>query len=147
MSILIPEWLLAIALTLFVIDFFSDEDGVLSWCGVTAMAAWATWRIGPPLKWCALVAIGAFFVCGAAWYWLFRGLIAEPIRRLLQKNAPNETIAAIKGAKGTLRVIDGKTMFRWHGDELWPIANPPPNPTDGAPAEVLDIKDGEVVLK
>ena len=51
----------------------------------------------------------------------------------MQKNAPNETIDALKGAKGSLRVIEGRVMFRWNGDELWPVANPAtscgPSPT------------------
>ena len=147
MSWIIPEWLLALALTLFVVDLFTDEDGVLSWCGVAAVAAWATWRIGAPVKWSVLVFIGAFLVSGAAWHWLFRAFVSQPIRRLMQKGAPDEAIAAIKGAKGSLRIIDGKVMFRWNGDELWPVANPPADAVDGQPVEAADMKDGEVVLK
>ena len=147
MSWLIPEWLLALALTLFVVDLFTDEEGVLSWCGVAAVAGWATWRIGAPLKWGVLVYIGAFVVSGAAWQWLFRGFVGQPIRRLMQRGAPDERIEAIKGAKGILRVIDGKVMFRWNGDELWPVADPPAGAADGQAAEAAGMKDGQVVLK
>ena len=147
MSWLIPEWLLALALTLFVVDLFTDEEGVLSWCGVGAVAAWATWRIGAPAMWSVLVFIGAFLVSGAAWYWLFRGFVGQPVRRLMQKGAPDEAIGAIKGAKGTLRVVDGKVMFRWNGDELWPVANPPAEVADGQAAESAGMQDGQVVLK
>ena len=42
MNWLVPEWLLALALTLFVVDLFTDEEGVLSWLGVGVVAAWAT---------------------------------------------------------------------------------------------------------
>ena len=101
MSWLIPEWLLALALTLFVVDIFVDEEGgVLSWCGVAAVAGWATWRIGAPVKWSVLIFIGAFLVSGAAWHWLFRAFVSQPIRRLMQRDAPDEAIVAIKGAKG-----------------------------------------------
>ena len=55
MSWLIPEWLLALALTLFVVDLFTDEEGIVSWIGVSAIAAWATWRIGAPPMWSVLV--------------------------------------------------------------------------------------------
>ena len=75
MSWLIPEWLLALALTLFVVDLFTDEEGIVSWIGVSAIAAWATWRIGAPPMWSVLIFIGAFIVSGAVWYWLFRGFI------------------------------------------------------------------------
>ena len=128
-------------------DLFTDEEGVVSWCGVAAVAAWATWRIGAPPMWSVLVFIGAFLVSGAVWYWLFRGGIGQPVRRLMQKNAPDETIDTLKGAKGTLRVVEGKTMFRWNGDELWPVANPPAGAADGQPAEAAGMKDGQVVLK
>ena len=68
MSWLIPEWLLALALTLFVVDLFTDEEGIVSWIGVGAVAAWATWRIGAPVKWSVLIFIVAFLVSGAAWH-------------------------------------------------------------------------------
>lgn len=144
---LVPEWLLALALTLFVIDLFTDEEGVLSWCGVAAVAGWATWRIGAPWKWSILVFIGAFFVSGAVWHWLFRAFIGQPVRRLIQRGAPEETIAAIKGAKGTLRIIDGKPFFRWNGDELWPAANVPAGAVDGCAVVAVGIKDGVVSIK
>ena len=147
MSWLIPEWLLALALTLFVIDLFTDEEGILSWIGVSAVAGWATWRIGAPPMWSVLIFVGTFLLSGAAWYWLFRSLIGQPVRRLMQKGAPNEAIVALNGAKGTLRVIDGKVMFRWNGDELWPVANPPAGTADGQAAEAAGMKDGQVVLK
>ena len=147
MSWLMPEWLLALALTLFVIDLFTDEEGIISWVGVGAVAGWATWRIGAPPIWSVLVFIGAFFLSGAAWYWLFRCFIGQPIRRLMQNGAPNEAVVALKGAKGKLRVIDGKVMFRWNGDELWPVANPPPGAADGQTVEAAGLDDGQVVLK
>jgi hypothetical protein len=65
----------------------------------------------------------------------------------MQRGAPDETISAINGAKGTLRVIDGKVMFRWNGDELWPVANPPADAADGQSVEAAGMKDGQVVLK
>lgn len=148
MSWLMPEWLLALALTLFVIDLFTDEEGIISWVGVGAVAGWATWRINAPLMWSILVFIGAFFVSGAAWYWLFRIFIGQPIRRLIQKGAPNEALSALKGAKGTLRVIDGKVMFRWNGDELLPVANPPPGAADGLEVQAERLgDDGQIILK
>lgn len=147
MSWLVPEWLLALALTLFVVDMFTDEEGVASWCGVAAIAGWATWRVGAPVAWSVLVFVVAFFVVGALWYWVFRELVGRPIRRLLQKNAPGETISSVKDAKGSLRIIDARVMFRWNGDELWPVANPPADAVDGQPAEVACLRDGMVVLK
>ena len=147
MSWLIPEWLLALALTLFIVDLFTDEEGIVSWIGVGAVAGWATWRIGAPMVWSVLIFIGAFIVSGAAWYWLFRGLIGQPVRRIMQKGAPSEAIVALKGARGKLRIINGKVMFRWNGDELWPVANPPADAADGQPAEAAGMRDGQVVLK
>jgi hypothetical protein len=39
-------------------------------------------------------------------------------------------------------------MFRWNGDELWPVANPPEGGgTDGQPAEAAGLDGGRVVLK
>ena len=143
----LPEWLLALALTLFVIDIFTDEEGIVSWCGVISIATWATWRVGAPLVWSVLVFIAAFFLAGAAWYWLFRGFVGRPIRNLLQKNAAVEAVSAIKGAKGSLHLVEGRVFFRWNGDELWPVANPPAGAVEGQEAVAHELKDGAVRLK
>ena len=53
----------------------------------------------------------------------------------------------MKDAKGSLRIIDARVMFRWNGDELWPVANPPADAVDGQPAEAACLRDGMIVLK
>ena len=137
--------MLALALTLFVLDVILDED-TLSWTGVAVFAAYLTWRIAAPWKWSILVFIASAILTGVAYCWLFKLAIGRPVRRLFQRNAPDETLSSIQGAPGTLHIVSGKVMFRWNGDELWPVANPPPDAADGQKAVVKRFTGGQVEL-
>ena len=143
---IIPEWLLAVALTFFVADILTDAEWP-AWFGVLSVAGWLTWRLDAPLEWSILAFVLAALAAGGVWYWVFRAFIGRGVRRVLQKDAPVEALVAIKGAKGVLRRIEGRVFFRWNGDELWPVANPPENAADGAEAVAEGLKDGAVVLK
>ena len=59
----LPEWLMAFALTLFVVDIFVATE-ILSWCGVLSLSAWLTWRVHANWKWTILLFVGSFvFFC------------------------------------------------------------------------------------
>ena len=50
MEWILPEWLVALALTLFVVDIFVSTE-ILSWGGVLSLSLWLTWRIHADWKW------------------------------------------------------------------------------------------------
>lgn len=142
MDFLLPEWLLALTLTLFVVDIFLATE-VMSWCGILSLAIYFTWRIGPSWKWGILVFLLAFIGSGFLYYFVFRVFIGKPIRELIQRGAPDEVVERLKGATGTIHYVDGVPMFRWNGDELWPIT-PGFTANEGARVVVTSIKDGVV---
>lgn len=134
MDFLLPEWLLALTLTLFVLDIFLATE-VLSWVGIITFATYITWRIEPAWKWAILVFLLAIPI-GGIFYWA----LVKLIRPLLHKGSPKELMEKLQGAKGIIHYVNGKPMFRWNGDELWSIANEEPL-KEGARVQVISIKD------
>ena len=142
MDFLLPEWLLALTLTLFILDIFLATE-VVSWWGILSLAVYFTWRIGPTWKWGILVFLLALVGSAIIYYGVFRILIGKPIRALLQHGAPNEVIEKLNGARGTIHYVDGKPKFRWNGDELWPI-NVGTSVNEGDNVVVTAVTDGIV---
>lgn len=144
MSWLIPEWLVALALTLFVVDIFLMTE-ILSWGGVLALASWLTWRIDAPLKWSVLIFIGAFTGFAFVYVFLLRATIGAVVRRVIQGRAPDETLYAIVGKTGRIRIIGGR-VFANVDAELWPVATSDESFTDGVNVKVTAIKEGVVLV-
>lgn len=146
MDLLIPEWLLALTLTLFVLDVCLEVD-YLSWGGVLSLAAYLTWRIGPSWKWSVLVFILALLVAALIYYGVFRLLIGRPIRGVMQHGSMGEVIERLPGARGAIHFVDGKPMFRWNGDELWPVATDTTTLNEDDRVVVVAIDEGRVRVK
>ena len=143
MDWLVPEWLVALALTFFIIDFFLCTE-VLSWGGVLLTASWLTWRIGAPLKWSVLVFVATFVACLFLYVFLLRNTVGTLVRKLMQGKAPDETLHAIVGKTGVIRVIDNR-RFAYVEGELWPIAENG-NFAEGQKVKVSSMEGGEAVV-
>ena len=144
--LLMPEWLLALALTLFVVDFFVPTE-IMSWFGLFALSGYLTWRINVPLPWCILVFVLALTFFSLVYYFVFRVFVSATFAKFLQRNAPPERINAISGAVGEVHFVGGKPMFRWNGDELWPIRNPPQGAIEGMSIVANRLVDGFVEIE
>ena len=134
MDFLLPEWLLALTLTLFVLDIFLATE-VLSWGGILSLAIYFQCKIDPPWKWAILV----FLISLAISFGLHR-VIMKPIRSLFQHGAPDELRKRICNAEGTIHYVGDKAMFKWNGDELWSI-NTERSFNEGDRVKVVSIKD------
>lgn len=145
MNFLVPEWLLALTLTLFVLDIFLATE-VISWGGVLTLAAYITYRIGPTWEWGILVFILAFALSTIVYYGLFRILIGKTFRALLQRGAPDEVIERLKGARGVVHYVEERPMLRWNGDELWPIATDV-SLQEGDRVVVVAVQDGILTVE
>jgi len=147
MDFLLPEWLLALALTLFVTDLFQQTE-ILSWWGVLSLSCYLTWRIDAPFKWSVLVFLLSLLLFSALYYFVFRAFVGRAFARLVMKNAPPETVSAIASAAGKIHFAGGKPMFRRDGDdELWPIRNPPADAVEGMPVVAKNLQDGFIILE
>ena len=144
MEWLIPEWLVALSLTLFVLDIFFMTE-VLSWAGVLSLSAWLTWRIDVPFKWMILVFIASFIGFAFLYWFCFRNTVGTIVRRILQGKSPKESLYALEGAKGRIKCISNKMFLDVEG-ELWPVAPGSANVGDGAIVRVTMVKNGAAVV-
>lgn len=144
MDFLLPEWLLALTLTLFVLDIFLATE-VLSWGGILSLAIYFTWRIEPSWKWTILVFVLSLVVSILLYYTILYGLVFRAIRSLLQHGAPDELNERLCNAEGTIHYVGEKAMFKWNGDELWSISNEAPL-SEGTRVKVISIKDNVLTV-
>lgn len=135
MEWLLPEWLVAFALTLFVVDIFVTTE-ILSWCGVLSLSAWLTWRIHANWNWAILLFIVSFVLFAFIYYWGIRLTIGRLVRNWMQKGAPKEIPDRIVGAVGTIHQVEGRNYFKWNGEELLSVLD------DGR----TKFQEGEVVV-
>ena len=140
----IPEWLVALALTLFALDIFLMTE-VLSWGGVVSLAVWLTWRIDAPLKWSILIFLVSFTAFAFLYVFLLRNTIGKFVRKAMQGRSPDETLYSLIGKTGVVRRIGGNYFLSVSG-ELWPMAMSENTVEDGVKAKAISFENGEVVV-
>lgn len=132
-------WLLAIILTVFLIDLILIIRP-LGHLAVVLMTAWLCMRFGPwgkwTIFWCILIFLGMYAV-----YFLVYATVGKWFALLLQHGAPAEKLHRIIGKKGHIRIVSGKTLLKWD-DELWPIQEDHPEFQDGETVQCVDFKEG-----
>lgn len=113
------HWMLAVALTLLVLDVFANTE-LLSWTSLVIFAAWGTWEIGLPLQWSVLVFLG-FLTLGFALYFTLWNRCVRPLfMHALNRRAPKESVSADIGAHGTI-VGEGEQLCVRCQDRLYPL--------------------------
>lgn len=140
----IPEWLVALSTTLFIVDIFLMTE-ILSWGGVLSLSAWLTWRIDVPWKWSALVFIGSFVAFAMLYVFLLRNTIGRMVRKFMQRKAPDEAIHALVKKTGMVRIIDNRRFVSVDG-ELWPISSSCGILPEGSRARIVSLQGGEVFV-
>ena len=141
----IPEWLVALSLTLFVLDIFLMTE-FLSWGGVLSLSTWLVWKIDAPIKWSVLIFVVAFTGFSFLYVFLFRNTIGVAIRKILQGKSPEEGLYSLVGKKGEVRKIEGNYFISVEG-ELWPIRNEGIDFMDGDIKSIVSITDGVVSVE
>jgi hypothetical protein len=122
MNWLVPEWLLALSLTLFLVDIVFLQTEVVTWLGISLLSGWLVWRIDfVSGVWSVVSFIVFFFLFSIVYYVFFRAAIGELVRRTLNRNSPDELQVRLVGARGHVHYVEGKPYFKWNGEELLPI--------------------------
>jgi hypothetical protein len=122
MDWLVPEWLLALSLTLFLLDIVLFQTEVLTWAGISLLSGWIVWRVEfASGVWSVVSFIVFVFFFSIVYYVFFRATIGKFVRRTFNRNSPDEIQTKIVGAHGHIHYVDGKPYFRWNGEELLPI--------------------------
>lgn len=146
MNFLVPEWLLALALTLFAVDFLLLQVETVNLCGIAAVAMWVTWRLGTSWKWCILVFIVTFGILTTLYYMMLRPLI-KSAAAVLQRGAPKDITDRVKGARGVVHYVAGKPFFRWNGEELLPISDENASLKEGDRVIAKNYIDGDIIVE
>lgn len=114
------HWMLAVALTLLVLDVFVNTE-MLSWASLVIFAAWGTWELGLPLQWSLLVFLG-FLLLGFALYLTLWNRCVRPLfMAWLTRHAPREAYAQEVGGVGTV-VGQGEQLCVRREDRLFAVA-------------------------
>lgn len=131
---MIPEWLLAFALTLFVLDIFVATEA-LTWVALTVLALYFTCLIGPSIWWGILVYLIILSILVLVYYFVVRKFVGDVVQKVLLRNAPKEVMERIVGERVQVKIVKNVIFVSWN-DELWNVGN----------ATELDLCDGEMVV-
>lgn len=113
------HWLLAIGLTLFILDIFFCTE-ILSWGALILFAVWGAWMLDLPLQWSAFSFLLFLGIGFAFYYALWAKAIRPIILKTMLSNAPKDADEAMVGSHGTV-CGKGENLCVRCGDELWPI--------------------------
>lgn len=114
------HWMLAIGLTLLVLDVFINTE-LLSWISLLVFAAWGTWMLGLPIQWSVLVFLAFLGLAAAVYYTLWNHVIRRLAAGYLLRKAPAEAMEELKGKRGTI-IGAGEQLCVRCGDQLFPVA-------------------------
>lgn len=111
-------WVLAIGLTIVVIDVFFETE-ILSVGALLGISIYVSLLFDVDVKWRVLIALLCWLVVTALFYTVWKRLVLPLIQRGFSKGMA-EAIHSAVGATGEFRLIDGKAFVYWNGD-LWPV--------------------------
>jgi hypothetical protein len=106
-------WVLAIGLTIIVIDVFFETE-ILSVGALLGISIYVSLLVDVDVKWRVLIALLCWLAMTALFY-----LVTPLIQRGFSKGMA-ESIHSAVGATGEFRLIEGKAFVYWNGD-LWPV--------------------------
>lgn len=134
-------WVLAIAMTVLVLDIFFETE-FLSLAALIGISIYLSLLFDVSTKWTILISLGCLSVLIAIFYLLWKQMIAPLVRRCLPSGA-DEAIHSAVGATATFRKINEKTFVEWNGD-LWPVdvSSDSPRFSDRAPVKITSVENG-----
>ncbi len=115
------HWLLAIAITLLLLDVFVQTD-VLSIISVFIFAEYAAGFLCNiiPIQWYIaiyiLILMAAFYLYAIIW----RKIVYNLLKKTLLRNAAAESYDNMAGEEGVFRKIENREFVFWNG-ELWQV--------------------------
>lgn len=114
------HWMLAVGITLLVLDvFFSTE--LLSWLALVIFAAWGTWLVGLPLQWSVLVFCAFLALAAGLYFAMWNQLVRPFVMRVMLRHSPRESIETLSGRHGCIIGSDGHLCVRID-DQIFPLA-------------------------
>ncbi len=115
------HWMLAICLTLLVLDIFCNTE-VISWVALVVLAMWGTLQFDLPVQWMVLIFILLLLVAAGIYYTVWNHCVRRVFMQLLSRHAPPEAQDALVGKTGRI-ITHGDEVCVKIGDQLFPVAD------------------------
>lgn len=116
------HWMLAVSITLLVLDIFFFNTDFLTLLAMGLFAAWGTMCISPAAQWSILTFFFFILIWAALYYGLWRKLISPLVGGFVNKRAPEDDLSTIlTGKTGTICGEPGCYCVKV-GDQLFPLA-------------------------
>ena len=142
------HWMLAISITLLVLDVFFFNTDFLTLLAMGLFAAWGTMSIAPSAQWTVLTFFIFILIWALLYYGLWKNLISPLLTRYLNKRAPEDDITTLmQGKKGTVCGEPGSFCIKV-GDQLIPIAEEDqPGLTEGSSVTITSFQSGAARIR
>ncbi len=115
----VAHWLLAIAVTLLVLDLFFQTEA-LSLVSAGLFALYFTLWTDAPVQWDVLVFLGYALLVLLLYMLFWRRCVLPLMARLFLRNAVRESVENAPGSTGVFRRIGDACFVEWNG-ELWSV--------------------------
>ena len=114
------HWMLAISLTLLVLDIFCNTE-LISWLSMLTFALWSTMQFDLAVQWMVLVYILVLIASAVFYYTIWTHCVRRLIMEGLLKNAPREAQDNLVGTPG--RIVGEESFLSVkYGDQFLPLA-------------------------
>ncbi len=145
------HWMLAVAISLFILDIFLQSDFV-SWLALILFSAYFSLYLDVsmsfPLQWLLLLFIVTLGLLFVFYYTVWAKLVSPIVKKLLLRNATAELHDRAAGQLATFRQIEGNDFVDWNG-ELW-AANvnlSSARPQDGDQIRIIRSESGKMIVE
>ena len=116
------HWMLAISITLLVLDIFFFNTDFLTLLAMGLFAAWGTMHIAPPAQWSILTFFIFILVWAALYYGIWRKLISPVVNGYLRNRAPEDDLATLLVGKNGIVCGEPGNYCVKVGDQLFPLS-------------------------
>lgn len=114
------HWMLAISLTLLVLDVFCNTE-ILSWISMLVFAAWGTAQFDLPVQWSVLAFIIILIICAVLYFTLWNHCVRRLVMDVIMRRAPREAQENLAGTRGCIVGEPGNFSVKY-GDQFLPVA-------------------------
>ena len=142
------HWFLAIAITLLIIDSFTNTV-LPSTLAILLFADYCNTLFCHfiPIQWYYASYFVFLAISYALYYFIWKSVVMKFAQKTFMRNAVNENFQPTEGETGKFRVIEGEEFVYWNG-ELWQISSPTEKHfNDGDKVVIVKNTNGKLTIK
>ena len=116
------HWMLAISLTLLILDIFFFNTDFLTLIAIGLFAAWGTMLVSPPAQWSLLTFLVFVILWAGLYYGLWRRVISPLVNGYVHKHAPDDDLSTMLVGKTGIVCGEPDNFCIKVGDQYFPLA-------------------------